>query len=162
MVKKILLVLLIILIGIQFIRPAKNRHPGSQPNAAAVNYPVPAALDTILKKACYDCHSNNTVYPWYNRIQPVYWVLDNHIRNGKRHLNFDEFTNLPAWKQYHKLDEVIEQVKENNMPLDSYTWIHKEAVLSDAQKKEIYDWVNTAKTTMEAQYPKDSLIRPKK
>ncbi|ANH79890.1 cytochrome C [Niabella ginsenosidivorans] len=162
MIKKIVFCFLVILIAIQFIRPVKNIHPGRQPNAVASKYPVPAALDAILKKACYDCHSNNTVYPWYNRIQPVYWVMDNHVRNGKRHLNFDEFTSLPAWRQYHKLDEIIEQVKENNMPLESYTWIHKDAVLRDAEKTAVYDWVNTAKTAMEQQYPKDSLIRPKK
>ncbi|MBO9618356.1 MAG: heme-binding domain-containing protein [Niabella sp.] len=162
MLKKILLIFIIILIGIQFIRPAKNEHSGSFPNAVALKYPISASANSILKRACYDCHSNNTVYPWYNRVQPVYWLLDNHVRNGKRHFNFDDFTRLPAWKQYHKLDEVAEQVKENNMPLESYTWIHKDAILTDAEKKEIYAWVNTAKTAMEAQYPKDSLVRSKK
>ncbi|AHF16750.1 heme-binding domain-containing protein [Niabella soli] len=162
MLKKILLIVLIVLIGIQFIRPAKNEHSGSFPNAVTAKYPIPASVNSILKRACYDCHSNNTVYPWYNHVQPVYWLLDNHIRNGKRHFNFDDFTTQPAWKQYHKLDEVAEQVKKNNMPLESYTWIHKDAILTDAEKQEIYAWVNTAKTAMEAQYPKDSLVRPKK
>src|ERR1051325_5848024 len=97
--KKILLILIVILILIQFIRPAKNIHAQPQPADISTIYTVPADVDTILVKACNDCHSNNTRYPWYNHIQPVAWWMKNHVDEGKEHLNFNEFASYPASKK---------------------------------------------------------------
>lgn len=160
MLKKILLGLLAAFILIQFFRPKKNQSEGPQANNIETKYSVPAEVKLILQKACYDCHSNNTSYPWYNNIQPVAWWLDHHVEEGKRELNFDEFTNASLRRQYHKLEEIEELVREGEMPLPSYTWIHKDAVLTDAEKNAIYGWVNTTMSSLEAQYPMDSLIRP--
>ena len=90
MIKKILLVLLIIFVVIQFIRPEKNIHPGPQPADISTLYPIPADVDSILFVACKDCHSNNTRYPWYNNLQPVAWFLDNHVRDGKNSFNLNQ------------------------------------------------------------------------
>ena len=91
--KKILVFLLIFLIVIQFIHPEKNKASGAQANSIGTVFPVPENVKTILEKACNDCHTNNTRYPWYSNIQPVHWWMNHHVQEGKRHLNFDEYTN---------------------------------------------------------------------
>lgn len=103
-------------------------------------------MQLILDKACYDCHSNNTRYPWYANVQPVAWWLNSHVEEGKGEINFDEFLTYPAKKARHKMEEVNEMVKEGEMPLNSYTWVHKEAVLSQSEKLAIANWaVSTMK-----------------
>ena len=159
MLKKILLILLLIFIVIQFIRPQKNIHTGSQPSAISTIYTVPANVDSILVKACKDCHSNNTRYPWYNKIQPVTWYLNNHVIDGKEELNFDEFATYKISRQYHKLEEIKEQIEKSEMPLSSYTLIHRDAILSDAEKHMLINWSEGLRKQMEAKYPKDSLVR---
>lgn len=90
--------------------------------------------------ACNDCHTNNTRYPWYANVQPFGWWLQNHINGGKQHLNFSEFTSYDKKKQYKKLDETVDQVKEGEMPLYTYLWIHHDAKLTQAQKDMIVNW----------------------
>ena len=159
MIKKILLVLLIILVVIQFLKPKKNIHPGPEPADISTLYPVPANVDSILVVACKDCHSNNTRYPWYNNIQPVAWFLANHVNDGKRSFNLNEFATDPVARQYDKIEEIKKQIDKGDMPLSSYTLIHKDAVLSDAQKKTVINWSENIRQQMEAKYPKDSLVR---
>ncbi len=162
MVKKILIVLLIIFVLIQFYRPARNLAGQQQPNDISQVYAVPENVHTILNKACYDCHSNNTRYPWYAEIQPVRFLLDDHIEEGKRELNFNEFKTFAPRRQYIKLEETIKQVKEDEMPLSSYTFIHTDAKLSDTEKQSLMTWAQNIRDTMKTQYPIDSLQRKKK
>ena len=143
MIKKILLGLLVILVAIQFIHPKRNTSEGPQPNYIGNSYTVPDDVKAILAKACNDCHSNNTRYPWYSKLQPVDWWMNKHIVDGKKHLNFDEFTNRPAKYQKHKLEETIEVVKEGEMPLKSYTWTHKDAKLTTDEKVKITNWAQS-------------------
>ena len=159
--KIILIVLLIIFVLIQFIRPEKNRSEGISPNDISTIYPVPDSIQSILKVACNDCHSNNTRYPWYAEVQPVAWWLNEHIKDGKHELNFSEFAKYRIRRQYVKLDQTIKLVKKNEMPLPSYTWIHKDAILSDQQKHAIASWASSIRDTIEARYPPDSLVRQK-
>lgn len=140
MIKKILIGLLVVLVVIQFIRPERNISELPSQNDIRVHYSVPANVESVLKRACYDCHSNNTNYPWYANIQPVLWWLQDHIEEGKEELNFSEFATYSAKKADHKLDEVIEMVEEEEMPLESYTYIHKDAILSSSEKKLLMDW----------------------
>ncbi len=162
MIKKILLVLLAALLIIQFFHPKKNKSEGPQPNYIGNRFAVPDDVKTILAKACNDCHSNNTVYPWYAKLQPVDWWMNRHIVDGKRHLNFDEYTNKSAFSQFHKMEETIEMIKEGEMPLNSYTWIHKDAKLTAEEKAKITDWAGAVMDTMRARYPADSLVRKRK
>lgn len=162
MLKKIALVLLAALVVIQFIHPKKNKSEGDQPNYIGKAYPVPADVKTILEKACNDCHSNNTRYPWYAKVQPVDWWTNRHVQEGKRELNFDGFTDHSPRFQYIKMDEMIEQVKEGKMPLNSYTWIHKDAVLTQQEKEALTGWAQSVRDSLEANYPKDSLVRKKR
>jgi len=157
--KRILIALLIIFIAIQFIRPAKNRSEGISANDISTKYPVPDSVQAILKVACYDCHSNNTRYPWYAEIQPVAWWLDNHIKDGKRGLNFSEFTSYRIKKQFHRLDDINKQVKKNEMPLSSYTLIHTDAKLTEGQKLAIAAWATSIRDSIKAHYPPDSLVK---
>ncbi len=158
--KSVLLMLLVTLVIIQFIHPKKNI---SAPSTLLVSdisnqYPVPDKVHQILQTSCYDCHSNNTSYPWYSKIQPVAWWLNNHIVEGKREINFSEFTNYRIGRQYNKLEEIIKQVKEDEMPLTSYTLIHKNAILTTDQKLLITSWASAIRDSIKAKYPADSLV----
>jgi hypothetical protein len=161
MIKKILLFLLVAFVVIQFIHPKKNKAAGIQPNYIGNNFPVPEDVRFILAKACNDCHSNNTEYPWYAKLQPVDWWMDKHVRDGKKHFNLDEYTNRSLRYQYHKMEETIEMVKEKHMPLDSYTWIHKDARLTEEEKNKLINWADGVIKVMESKYPRDSLVRKK-
>ena len=151
--------LLIALIAIQFFHPKKNIHEGDQPNAISKKFQVSADVKTILDKACMDCHSNNTRYPWYNNIQPVAWWLNDHVIDGKKELNFDEYINKRPRFQYRRMEQTIDLVKKREMPLDSYTWIHKDAILSEEEKTKLFDWAQSVMDTLKTQYPIDSLRR---
>lgn len=140
-VKKILLSLLAILVLLQLIRPAKNKSNAPTPGDISQVAVVPADVQAILKKACYDCHSNNTHYPWYVNIQPVGLYLAHHIEEGKDELNFNEFGAYSAKRRRNKLKGIAEQIRDGEMPLSSYTLLHKEARLTDAEKTAITKWV---------------------
>jgi hypothetical protein len=142
MVKKIAIGLLFALVIIQFFKPVRNISSEKSPNDITNKYTVPASVQEILKTSCNDCHSNNTIYPWYANIQPVAWWLADHVNEGKRELNFSEFGTYTPKKAHHKLEEVNEMVKESEMPLQSYTIIHQNAKLSETQKLEIATWAD--------------------
>lgn len=146
--KKILIAAVILFIIIQFFHPAKNISEAPGTNAIEQHYNVPRNVSAMLKVSCYDCHSNNTVYPWYYHVQPVAWWLSDHINDGKRHLNFDEFNTYSVEKKKKKLSEVIETIEKGEMPLTSYTLIHSDAKLSKAQQKEINDWAKALKESL--------------
>ena len=145
MFKKILLALLIVLIIAQFFQPSKNS--GQAQSATDITHvvPVPDTVMALLKIACYDCHSDSTRYPWYNHITPVNWWLKNHIDEGKRHLNYSRYTTGSYKRKMRRLEETADQVEKHEMPISSYLWIHKDAKLTDAQRKLIIDWANNAK-----------------
>ncbi len=156
-----LLGLLALLILFQLYRPARNQS-NDQTNHVSTKYPVSAELEAILKPACYDCHSNLTKYPWYAEIQPVASWLAGHIKEGKRELNFSEFTKRKVAVQNRKFEEIIEMLNEGNMPLSSYTWTHGDAKLSEQQRQTLVAWAQTNMNSLKAQYPADSLVLPRK
>jgi uncharacterized membrane protein len=143
--KKILIALALVLILIQFVRPERNVSAARQPNDIFVKFPASNSVQMLVKKACYDCHSNNTTYPWYINVQPVGLWLEHHIKEGKAELNFSEFASYPAKKGDHKLKEVIEQVNEKEMPLSSYTLIHQDARLTDEERNLIVEWARESR-----------------
>ena len=157
--KYLLFTLLAILIIIQFFRPAKNLG-GDVGNDISTRYPVPENIRLIFGKACNDCHSNKTSYPWYAKVQPVAWWMAGHVNDGKRHLNFSEFTKSNIARQNHKLEEIIETVKEREMPLSSYTWLgmHPEADLTDEERVAITSWAAAQMDSLKRVWPVDSLI----
>lgn len=163
MLKKLLLWLVALLLIIQLVRPDKNES-NDVTFTVSTKYEVPEEVEHLLKVSCNDCHSNKTEYPWYAEIQPVAWWLDDHIRDGKRNLNFSEFTKLPIAVQHHKFEEIIEEVEEREMPLESYTYLglHREADLTNEQRKIIMEWAREQMDVLKANYPADSLVMPKR
>jgi hypothetical protein len=139
-IKKLLILLLIVFIVIQFFRPQKNISdtiPAT--DFIAMTKPSPQ-IEATLRAACYDCHSNNTNYPWYSELAPVSFVIAEHVKDGKKHLNFSEWDTYSAKKKAHKLEELVEEVEEGHMPEESYTWMHAEAKLTEAQISELTNW----------------------
>ena len=146
MIKRILIIIIVVLILAQFLQPS-NKNNGIAESATDITHTihVPDSVLSILKQSCYDCHSNHTNYPWYNKITPVNYFLDNHVRNGKKELNYTTFGTYSYKKMARKLDETAEIIEKGNMPLHSYLWIHKDAALRDAQQKTLIDCANAAK-----------------
>lgn len=149
LIKKILLVLLIVFIAIQFIQPARNKSVQVLPTDISKTVSVSENVQKILQTSCYDCHSNNTRYPWYNYVQPTAWILANHIKHGKRDLNFSDFGGYPNRKQQSKLKAIADQIKDGEMPLYSYTIIHKNARLSKEEKALIIGWAQNAMDSLD-------------
>ncbi len=139
-VKKVGLALLVIFILMQFYRPEKNISQGNHTAVFLTQTNPSEEVRLILIRTCYDCHSDNTEYPWYDNIAPISYWLANHVKNGKGHLNFSIWDEYDMQKKDHKLEEVIEMVEKNEMPLKEYTWIHKEALLTEKQRQAVVDW----------------------
>ena len=146
--KKILPAVLVVFIAIQFIQPAHNSSVQELPTDITKTIRVPDTVLNIFKKACYDCHSNNTRYPWYVYIQPTGWIMARHIRNGKDNLNFSDFGSYSQRKQANKLRAIETSIKEGSMPLPAYTIMHSDAKLSAEDKKLITDWASVAKDSL--------------
>ena len=147
--------LIVALLLLSQLIPKNNNNTGSAEGPSAINsvYEIPEQVSTILKTSCYDCHSNHTVYPWYSNIQPLSWWLNDHVKEGKKELNFSEFGNYSAKKQDHKLKEIAEQVEEQEMPLGSYTLIHQNAKLSSEQSALIVNWVMNLRSSINKDMP---------
>ncbi|KEQ30434.1 cytochrome C [Pedobacter antarcticus 4BY] len=147
--KKILLVILILFIGIQLIHPVRNISGQVSLNDISKTISIPENVRPLLRTACYDCHSDNTDYPWYATIQPVGWFLASHIKDGKKELNFSEFGSYSTRRQKSKLKSIASQINDGEMPLSSYTFIHRNAKLSKEQKAAIMDWAVKAEEGLE-------------
>lgn len=145
MKQKILIGVLIVLVVIQFLRPNRNLATEESANEISKHYQVPADVHALLKESCYDCHSNNTRYPWYTNIQPVGLWLQHHVNEGKEELNFSEFGGYTEKRAKHKFEEIEEMVNEGEMPLSSYTLIHQKAKLNSEQTKALASWAAALK-----------------
>ena len=161
MLKKILYVLIAALVIIQFIRPKQNVSAGPFPNDISTKFAVNDNVASILKQSCYDCHSNNTVYPWYANVQPVTWWLQDHVNEGKKELNFSEFATYTPKRQRKKFTEIMDEVKEGKMPLESYTYIHKKSILTAEQKEALYKWCEENLATLPPAEPEQQSDKTK-
>ncbi|MEO6731934.1 MAG: heme-binding domain-containing protein [Ferruginibacter sp.] len=138
--KKILLGLLVLFIAMQFIRPAHNASNTVQAADMVTHFNTPSNVAGILSASCYDCHSSNTRYPWYANVQPIGWLLANHVKDGKGELNFSEFTTYSKRRQLSKLKSILNSIKDGSMPLSSYTLLHNDAKLSEDSKASLIQW----------------------
>jgi hypothetical protein len=143
-IKYTLISLLVLFIGIQFIRPEKNLGTITGPNDISHYVSVPENVKAILQRSCYDCHSNHTNYPWYVNVNPIALFMGGHISDGKAKLNFSDLSKFNERRLSHKLNSIADQVEQHEMPIGSYTLIHRNAVLNDAEIKIIKDWATTA------------------
>jgi len=144
--RTILLILLLVIVLIQFL-PVNRSVPQIDPSQdfIAVTH-TSADLGRLIKDACYDCHSYETEYPWYSYVSPVSLWLQNHINEGREHLNFSIWATYPANRADHKLKEAVEHVKEKEMPLNSFMWMHPEARLTDTQRADLAAWFQGLRT----------------
>ena len=142
-VKIALLIVAGILIVAQFFQPDRNLQEQATENDIMLSMEVPAQVAALLKNACYDCHSNQTRYPWYSKISPVSWYLHKHVVEGKEALNFSEFGQLGKRKMIGSFSSICEVLEAGNMPLASYTLIHRDANLEQEERDAICDWAES-------------------
>ncbi|MEO6348337.1 MAG: heme-binding domain-containing protein [Aquaticitalea sp.] len=139
-IKKLLIFLLIIFIIAQFYGPEKNETSPATFDTFLADTKPPKDVKYVLVETCFDCHSDHTRYPWYNKITPVnYWLAD-HIKEGKKHFNISQWDDYSTKKKDHRFKDLIEMVEQKDMPLESYTYMHSEAKLSDEQITAVVKW----------------------
>jgi hypothetical protein len=141
--KKILFLILIVFVIIQFFPVDYNISYEDTPNDFGNVLGAPKEIQDIFKSSCYDCHSNHTYYPWYSKIQPGSWFMEKHIKEGKKELNFNEFGSYSKRRQKSKLKSIANQIRDDKMPLFSYTLLHPNAKITKIKKNKILDWINT-------------------
>jgi len=144
-VKKIGLVLLVVFVFAQFFAPEKNLGDINSMAAFEKETKPSDEVKLILKTACYDCHSNKTKYPWYNAVTPINYWLNHHIEEGKEHFNVSGWEGNSIKRKDHKFEELIEEVEEGKMPLESYTWTHANARLSENEIKILINWAKNVR-----------------
>ncbi len=131
------------LVVIQFFPVTLNESDTIPQSDFMVVNKIPATIKNRLQVSCYDCHSNNTDYPWYSKIQPAAWFLEDHIKEGKDELNFNEWDTYSSRRKNSKLRSIIKQIESGEMPLESYTLIHGGARLDSTAVKEIIGYMES-------------------
>ena len=147
-IKRLIIFLVVVIVGIQFVPTTYNLNDTIFESDIINTLEVPKEIQTILKISCYDCHSNNTYYPWYNNIQPMSWIMERHIINGKKELNFSEFGTYSKRRQKSKIKSIINQIKDGEMPLSSYTFLHRKSILSENDKLLIINWMEQQRISL--------------
>lgn len=147
-VKTLAIIALVVFVGIQFIPTERNQSDVVPISDFMLVNNVPNNIKNKLQVSCYDCHSNNTAYPWYNKIQPIAWFLEDHVKEGKAELNFSEWDALSNRRKGSKLRSIIKQIESDKMPLESYTVIHRNALYSEAEKKEVIEYLSELKNNL--------------
>jgi hypothetical protein len=130
-------------VGIQLVRPARTNPVAPASMALGAHVPVPPEVDDVLRRACRDCHTNETAWPWYTDVAPVSWLVINHVNDGRRHFNYAEWERYDQKKQQRLLTKSCELSRSGDMPVPSYLWIHRNAHLSGTDVDAICHWVET-------------------
>jgi hypothetical protein len=140
-------------LAIQGFRPDRS-NPASDPaSAITAQLNVPADVRAIIERSCYDCHSNQTVWPWYSAVSPASWLVADDVHEGRRHLNFSEWGKYKEAVRITKLDMIVSQVNKGNMPLGKYLLIHRNAVLSQAERDLLCSWAGAVSDSLSALIP---------
>jgi len=135
---------LLFIVILQFVKPETSNPPEDKGKFITSHIQVPDNIISKLEKACFDCHSNRTVWPWYSKISPIVYLINHDVQEGRRELNFSEWGNYDKKKMIKKLNEIESEISEGEMPPGIYKPLHPDAKLSDADKKLIIDWVKIA------------------
>ena len=124
----------VVLVGIQLIRPSQTNPP--------VTFELKASpeVSAVLERACYDCHSNETKWPWYSQVAPVMWLVTRDVNDGRKHLNFSTWDSYEQGRKLKKLEEIAQEVEEGGMPMELYVSLHPEASLTKAERAQLVDW----------------------
>ena len=137
--KVALLVLAAVFFISQFIRIDKKNPP------VISDIPADSSVKSILKQSCYDCHSNETKWPWYSNVAPVSWLISNDVNDARKHLNFSEWGSYNAEKQLSKLDDIRDQIRQGDMPLWYYSLMHPSARIKQNEREKIVSWTAGSK-----------------
>jgi hypothetical protein len=152
LIKKLVIVISITFITIQFVQPARNKSDQALATDISKIVSLSDSVQSLIKNACYDCHSNTTTYPWYSNIQPMGWLMAKHIKQGKEELNFSEFGSYSPRRQLSKLDGIANSIRDDIMPLWSYKLMHKNAILNINEKTLIINWAERSKESLSTKY----------
>ncbi len=150
--KKVMKWTLIVVLGlfilIQFVRPARTNPAVDESQTITAHTQMTPQVKDILDRSCRDCHSNQTVWPWYTNVAPISWWLSNHVKEGRRNLNLSEWGKLDPNRQDRKLRQICDEVSDGAMPLSSYTPMHPKAKLSEQDKKTLCDWTEAERARL--------------
>jgi hypothetical protein len=147
-VRRVLLVLLGLLLAIQLVPVSRTNTPGTIDAVAA-----PAEVTALLRRACADCHTGSTVWPWYSRVAPVSWLVAHDVDEGREHLDLTALAALAPRKRAKAFDEIAEEVEERAMPPRLYRWLHPGARLDEAERRTLIDWAVRAESAVLAEAP---------
>ena len=148
LVKKLTLSFLGLLGAVQFIQPKQNKSDKILSTDITLVHEIPVEVLSILNTSCFDCHSNNSNYPWYTYVQPVGWLINKDIQKGKSQLNLSEFGGYSQRRQNSKLISIQNRIKDGTMPMHSYIRMHRNATLSENEKKLLLDWISSITDTL--------------
>jgi len=138
--KRVGIALATLLIGIQFVPVARSNAPVHPATGIYTSEPVPSPVRSVLESSCQNCHSSQTIWPWYSYVAPVSWLVVHHVKKGRSELNFSEWNTYPAKRKEQKLEEICEQVMNGDMPDNTYLLIHRSAKLSEQQREDVCTW----------------------
>jgi len=141
-------VLLVLVIGIQLKRPARTNPAVDQSQTIEAHTQTTAQAKNILDRACSDCHSNKTEWPWYTNVAPLSWWITDHVNEGRRNWNMSEWAKLDRDRQSKKLQQICDEVEDGAMPLSSYLPMHPKAKLSEQDKKTLCDWTEAERSRL--------------
>ena len=156
-----LVVLVVLLVGIQVVRPDRTNPPEDPKMTLEAVLSPPAAVDAVLARACADCHSSRTKWPWYTQVAPVSWWVAQHVHEGRQEVSFSEWGKYSLRRQAHKLEEMCEQMQKGEMPLGSYVKGHPEAEVSSDDVKLVCDWATREHERLAALAPPPAAAPPK-
>jgi hypothetical protein len=134
LMQKVLLGIGVVVVGIQLIRPSQTNPP------VTGEIKAPPEVSSLLKRACYDCHSNETKWPWYSQVAPVMWLVTRDVNEGRKELNFSQWEGYEPARKLKKLEKVVNEVEEGEMPMEIYLPMHPEAKLTKEEQTQITDW----------------------
>jgi Haem-binding domain len=140
-----LIAIVIVLVLAQFIRPQRTNPRVDPAERVDAHLTVPADVQAILDRSCRDCHTNETRWPGYSAVAPVSWYIAHDVHEGREHLNFSEWGSYDEKEARHNLEELCEEVREGQMPVAAYTWLHPAATLTPGDVKRLCEWTDTAR-----------------
>jgi hypothetical protein len=140
MVKRAALGLCLVGVAVQFYRPARTNPPVDPARNVVSAASIPADVSAILTRSCFDCHSNETRWPWYSAVVPMAWGVANHVTEGRAQMNFSEWGAYAPRKRVAMLEKMCDEVREGKMPLPQYLLLHSDARLTEADWKAVCDW----------------------
>jgi cytochrome c551/c552 len=149
--KWIVIVLIVVFLGSQFVRPARTNPPVDESQTIFARTQMTPQVSAIFERSCRDCHSNKTVWPWYTNVAPISWWLSSHVNEGRQNLNLSEWDKLDRDRQDRKLRQICDEVSDGVMPLSSYVPMHPQSKLSDEDKKTLCDWTEAERARMSGQ-----------